>query len=109
MSADGSTSAWRLKRRPNGGDNVGEFDDYDAPGAMLSRTYVPAGIWVTKDGSHVRIREMGDTHLLNCIAMLERNEKTFLPQYEKLLAERKRRGLDQPATTLRQIYGRKLA
>jgi hypothetical protein len=35
-------------------------------------------IWVTKDGTKIRVRAMTDSHLLNTVAMLRRNAEAMM-------------------------------
>lgn len=44
---------------------------------------VKAKVWVTADNTSISIPRMGDRHIRNCIAMLERK----LPDYEDELAD----------------------
>lgn len=55
-----------------------------------------AQVWIMADGTRIPIARMGDCHLGNTIAMLERrgwtNDPRY-PQYGRLLREREARGL----------------
>jgi len=48
-------------------------------------------VWVTQDGNHINISEMGDFHLNNCIAMIRRRNgwrEDYLPILESELERR---------------------
>lgn len=53
------------------------------------------GIWVQRDGTHIPIKKMQDSHIKNCIRMLERGEpnalkEVYIKQFEKELKKRSR-------------------
>jgi hypothetical protein len=45
-------------------------DDFDIPDEFES--WPPPGVWKTKEGNWIPYEELGDQHLLNIVAMLER-------------------------------------
>ena len=51
------------------------------------------GIWRTKDGQVLSVKEMQTSHIRNCINMLVRHKNPltniYVPMFEKELAERK--------------------
>ena len=51
------------------------------------------GLWITRDGRYMQIREMETSHIHNCIRMLKRNnspyKEIYIKAFEKELAERK--------------------
>lgn len=53
------------------------------------------GIWITKDGTEIRVEDMTDRHLANTIAFLERKNTgdidIYMPWISRLKAEQKRR------------------
>ncbi len=54
--------------------------------------YAIKGIWHTKDGRMLFVKDMTTQHIHNCIRMMERNNNPLLgvyrPMFEKELAER---------------------
>lgn len=56
------------------------------------------GLWKTKDGEYIPIREMETAHIHNCIRMLERNDspykEPYIKAFEKELAERRKDEID---------------
>jgi len=62
------------------------FADADRDG--LDRDFdamVKPGVWVTRDGAKMRIRDMTNSHLLNSIRMLERNKERAQEQAIELM------------------------
>lgn len=49
-------------------------------------------IWETKEGKRILITEMTDSHLQNTRMMLERNDLTYLVQYQRIVEELESRG-----------------
>ena len=45
-------------------------------------------IWITKRGKKFVLKDMDDSHIINCISMLERENKTHFYIYRVLKLER---------------------
>ena len=57
------------------------------------------GLWETKEGKKLSVKEMTTSHIKNCINMLNRNNSPFadiyVPMFERELAERKEEDLQR--------------
>ena len=67
--------------------------------ARINIEYTAAkGLWMTSDARLIRVEDMTESHLLNCINMLKRTDETdiMIPWIVRMENELKRRGLEVP-------------
>jgi len=56
-------------------------------------------VWITKKGKRLPIKDMGTSHIENCIDMLEKERKTDIAVYNDLVKEletRNKKKADKP-------------
>lgn len=73
-----------------GYDNYYRYED-DWGGYRAGPMTAKEPTWKTKNGRTYVISKMDYNHLLNCLAMMEREFNTHVPVYNDLLKERKKR------------------
>jgi len=72
------------------------WDEQDEQELYMEHEYsAKMGIWHTKDGKELKIKNMETSHIKNCIAFIRRNDKNdmyepYIKVFEEELKRRKR-------------------
>lgn len=62
------------------------WDDYESDAAFeLAYPHgVPCGVWTTRDGTEIKLSDMTEQHIMNCMRLVGEDDPWFSEFYEEL-------------------------
>lgn len=70
-----------------------QAEEWDEMAEVMAIGMASRGLWETKEGKVLSVKEMETSHINNCIKMLKRNNSPFayiyVPMFEEELRERR--------------------